>query len=245
MYTLVGHRGFPAQYPENTLSSIEAAIQSGVKAVEFDVQGASDGTPYVFHDETLERLTSHAGIIYNHTPDELAKLSAHYPDRFDKKFLGEPICTLEQMMELLCDYPDVEAFIEPKSHSIDHFGISAFMDSILDASECLGERRRMISFHHQALAYARQPKGRVGCDNIVWVLDDFSEASEKIAQALQPDTLCADIAILPEHLPNWGNFDWMIYPMDNADKLERYANMGIQYIETDDVGTLIQAYKPE
>lgn len=239
MYKLVGHRGFPAQYPENTISSIEAALKIGVAAIEFDVQCSADGTPYVFHDETLDRLTGHSGIIYECSDQTIQQLSAHYPERFAEKYLGEPICTLEQMMELLMDYPEAEVFIEPKSHSIDYFGVAPLMDKILDTSECLGKRRRIISFHHQALAYARQPVGRAACDNLVWVIRDFSDATASLAKALKPNTLCVDVKLLPEKLPDWGHFQWMIYPMDQPDKLQTYINMGIDYIETDEIGNLI------
>lgn len=237
MYKLVGHRGFPAQYPENTLSSIEAAIQAGVKAVEFDVQCSADGTAYVFHDEDLLRLTGQAGIIYQHSDAQLKQLSAHYPERFDDKFMGEPICTLRQMTAFLCKYPEVEVFIEPKSHSIEYFGVAPLMETILKESECLGDRRRLISFHHQALAYARA----AGCDNIVWVIRDFSDDTAQLARQLQPNTLCVNINLLPPALPEWLDCNWMIYPMDDAASLQHYVTMGIDYIETDDIQHILNS----
>ncbi len=239
MYKLVGHRGFPAQYPENTLVSIHAALQTGVRAIEFDVQCSADGTAYVFHDENLLRITGHSELIYKTSDAKLKQLSAHYPDRFADKFFGEPICTLQAMMTLLLEYPNVEVFIEPKSHSIEHFGVAALMNTILRESECLGERRRIISFHQGALAYARQPHKEKPCENIVWVISDFSPDTAKIAQALQPNTLCADIKLLPPRLPSWTTAQWMIYPMDDASKLQHYGDMGIEYIETDDIGTML------
>jgi glycerophosphoryl diester phosphodiesterase len=241
MYKLVGHRGFPEKYPENTLTSIQSALQTGVKAIEFDVQCSADGTAYVFHDENLERLTGQAGLIYQHSDVELNKLSAHYPQRFAEQFLGEPICTLQSMIALLCEHPETEVFIEPKSHSIEYFGVAPLMNTILRESECLGERRRIISFHQGALAYARQPAQGQGCDNIVWVISDFSESTANTARELQPNTLCVDVALLPEALPQWLDCQWMIYPMDHADKLEHYANMGVHYIETDNIGGLISS----
>ena len=40
---LVGHRGYMAEYPENTLVGIEAALQTGACLVEFDVQMSGQG----------------------------------------------------------------------------------------------------------------------------------------------------------------------------------------------------------
>lgn len=43
--------------PENSLAAFQAAADAGY-GVEFDVRPARDGTPMVFHDATLERMTS-------------------------------------------------------------------------------------------------------------------------------------------------------------------------------------------
>lgn len=47
---------------ENTPSAVSAAIEHGY-AFEMDVQPAADMTPMVFHDTTLERLTSGEGAV--------------------------------------------------------------------------------------------------------------------------------------------------------------------------------------
>ncbi len=43
-----GHRGFCAEYPENSLISYSAAMDLGVDAIEFDVWLSKDGTPGSF-----------------------------------------------------------------------------------------------------------------------------------------------------------------------------------------------------
>ncbi|MBQ7313529.1 MAG: hypothetical protein IJW81_08105 [Clostridia bacterium] len=45
-----GHRGYCAQYPDNTLISFEAALDLGVDAVEFDVWLTADKVPVLSHD---------------------------------------------------------------------------------------------------------------------------------------------------------------------------------------------------
>lgn len=52
---VVGHRGFPRRELENTLPSIEAAINSGADVVEVDVQVTADGVPVLSHDDNLGR----------------------------------------------------------------------------------------------------------------------------------------------------------------------------------------------
>jgi len=58
---------------ENTVPAFEAAIAAGF-GIECDLRPASDGTPFVFHDATLERLVDAAGPIASLSPVELSAL---------------------------------------------------------------------------------------------------------------------------------------------------------------------------
>lgn len=61
---ILGHRGAMAHKPENTLSGIRHALSDvRVAGVEFDVRLSADGTPMVFHDRDLERLTGRPGVF--------------------------------------------------------------------------------------------------------------------------------------------------------------------------------------
>ena len=44
---VIGHRGYSARAPENTLLAMERAIAVGADAVEWDVHVAACGTPEV------------------------------------------------------------------------------------------------------------------------------------------------------------------------------------------------------
>ena len=69
------HRGLwsPGGAPENSLAAFHAACAGGY-GVELDVQISSDGEAVVFHDDTLERLTSEPGRTRDHTAAHLASL---------------------------------------------------------------------------------------------------------------------------------------------------------------------------
>lgn len=73
----IAHRGLhdpAAGRFENTLAAAEAAIAAGC-AIECDVQDTADGEALVFHDLTLERLTSGRGPVRDRKAAELAALS--------------------------------------------------------------------------------------------------------------------------------------------------------------------------
>ena len=71
MAKIMGHRGAPADEPENTLRSFRRALAVGVAAVELDVQLTKDGRLAVIHDETLDRTTNGQGPVKDFTLAEL------------------------------------------------------------------------------------------------------------------------------------------------------------------------------
>jgi glycerophosphoryl diester phosphodiesterase len=48
--------------PENSLAAVRAAVAAGY-AIEIDLQPSADGVAMVFHDETLDRLTTETGPV--------------------------------------------------------------------------------------------------------------------------------------------------------------------------------------
>jgi glycerophosphoryl diester phosphodiesterase len=73
----IAHRGLHAPHSdriENSAPAFAAAIAKGY-GIECDLQPASDGTPFVFHDFTLERLVEAQGRIAARTPAELEGLT--------------------------------------------------------------------------------------------------------------------------------------------------------------------------
>ncbi len=71
----IANRGlFNEKYPENSLSAFKNAVKSKLP-VELDVTCLVDGTPVVFHDEKLARLTGKDGFISNSTFEDISKLT--------------------------------------------------------------------------------------------------------------------------------------------------------------------------
>src|SRR5438034_6998268 len=70
----VGHRGASALAPENTLRSIELAIDFGLDLVEVDVYLSRDGELVAIHDEDLKRLARRPESVADLTAAELARV---------------------------------------------------------------------------------------------------------------------------------------------------------------------------
>jgi glycerophosphoryl diester phosphodiesterase len=91
--TPVAHRGLhDAARPENSLAAFAAAAENGY-AMECDLQLSADGVAMVFHDATLDRLTSARGAVGARSAKALREL----------RLLGttEPIPALRDLLDLI------------------------------------------------------------------------------------------------------------------------------------------------
>ena len=96
---IIAHRGFSAAAPENTLSALEAALEAGADAVEFDLHTAACGTPVLFHDAMLSRTTNGVGPLRRRTLEQLKALDAGR--WFSPAFAGERIPSFAEALERL------------------------------------------------------------------------------------------------------------------------------------------------
>lgn len=66
------HRGLWTEggLTENSLDAFLAASEAGL-GIEFDVRPAADGTPVVFHDPVLDRMTGRTGSVADHPAKNL------------------------------------------------------------------------------------------------------------------------------------------------------------------------------
>ncbi len=71
---LVGHRGVPELELENTLQSIEKAIELGAHVVEVDIQRTRDGVFVLSHDDNLLGVFGVGLNIRDASWEEVAKV---------------------------------------------------------------------------------------------------------------------------------------------------------------------------
>lgn len=112
-YTTVGHRGYSAVYPENTLLSIEEAFRRGVKYTECDVSLTKDDKYVLFHDESsVYRTTNGSGDIFDYTLAEIQLLDAG--SWKGEQYKGTRIPTLIDALKLAEKY-DAHLYLDLKS----------------------------------------------------------------------------------------------------------------------------------
>lgn len=98
---VIGHRGASSLAPENTLAAIRAAAAMGVRWIEIDTRLLGDGTPVVYHDETVDRCTDGTGPLAEYDRASIRRLDAGR--WFGDEFAGERIPLLAEALALVRD----------------------------------------------------------------------------------------------------------------------------------------------
>lgn len=146
---VLGHRGYRARYPENTLLAFSKALECGADGIECDVQKSADGRYVVIHDATVDRTSGATGEVSRMRFDELRRLD------FGR---GERILDLEELLAALP--PDRYLDLELKAETITPADCAA-IEAILAPRI---ERRRLMvsSFEAPLLAHFRRKGYTVG-----------------------------------------------------------------------------------
>ncbi|WP_052345757.1 glycerophosphodiester phosphodiesterase family protein [Paucisalibacillus sp. EB02] len=138
----IAHRGYPVNYPENTLSSFQAAIDLGFSHMELDVHMSKDGIPVVMHDHTIDRMTDGNGEIRKYTLEELKQFTIAP---------NEKIPTLEEALQLAIDRIIVS--IELKNPNL-YPGIEQKVYKVIKKLN-MENQIYVISFDHESLQTLR------------------------------------------------------------------------------------------
>lgn len=131
---IIGHRGAMGHETENTIASIQKALDLDVDMIEIDVFKIESGEIVVFHDEKLERLAHSSGRIEDYNFSDLKQV----------KLVGNhTIPTLQDVLKLIdkrvrlnielkgTDTADtvnqiVKNYIKEYGWTLDNFIISSF-----------------------------------------------------------------------------------------------------------------------
>jgi len=145
------HRGASHEAPENTLAAFLLAADLGADGIEFDVQLSKDGEVVVIHDFSLETTTDGHGRVRDHTLAELRELDAGV--RFDPAFAGQPIPTLQEVIEAVGH--SLLLNIELKSESLKDDGLAAAVVRMVEDNHLL-DRVVVSSFNPLAVRRVKQ-----------------------------------------------------------------------------------------
>ena len=135
----IGHRGAAGHVLENTLGSIEKAIELGVDYVEIDLRLTHDGHVVILHDPTVDRTTNGHGRIKDLTLANVQRI---------KTKDGQHVPTLEEVLKLTDGR--VGLMLELKIR-----GLAKPVTEIVQQSQ-FSSPVIYASFHHKELSRVRE-----------------------------------------------------------------------------------------
>ncbi|MEE1236458.1 MAG: glycerophosphodiester phosphodiesterase family protein, partial [Turicibacter sp.] len=114
---IIAHRASAVYVPENTLSALDYAIESGAQMAEIDIQQTLDKEIILMHDLSLKRTTGYDRKVSESTYHEIQSLEAG--SWFSDVFNGEIIPTLEQALQKSKDQITLMIEIKSQPHPVD------------------------------------------------------------------------------------------------------------------------------
>ncbi|HHL71723.1 MAG TPA: glycerophosphodiester phosphodiesterase [Bacteroidetes bacterium] len=96
---ICAHRGASGYAPENSLAALKLAMEMGADMAELDIQQTADDRLVVMHDDAVDRTSNGTGLVWQMSSDSLRALDNG--SWFDKRFSGERIPTIEEVMSLV------------------------------------------------------------------------------------------------------------------------------------------------
>ncbi|MEJ6583380.1 MAG: glycerophosphodiester phosphodiesterase, partial [Crocinitomicaceae bacterium] len=175
-FLVFGHRGAKGYVMENTIASIEYALNLGVNAIEIDVYRCASGELVVFHDETLERVSTRINRIEDLKLDEIRLLLLHG---------GYSIPTLEEVLVFITNRAVLNVELKGKNTALEAFNCIEKMrkQGVIDVKNII-----ISSFHDEELIMYREldEKIKIGVLTRNDIEEDIELAKSLNAYSIHP-----------------------------------------------------------
>ena len=222
---IIGHGGAAALEPENTLLSIERAMETGVDAVEIDVHLSKDKEIIVIHDATVDRTTDGTGPVCSFSIDELKKFDAGK---------GQRIPTLQEVVDFIGK--KIKLVIELKEEDT--------LESVFNIIKRnnIHNDVYVISFWHRLIKTIKEMDSRIKTGVLlVGCPVDTCVATHASADALVMNYSFIDPKFVQTaHRENLKVFIWNI---DERNLIKPYVDMGVDGIGTNDPRVLCEYFR--
>jgi glycerophosphoryl diester phosphodiesterase len=224
---VIAHRGASGHAPENTMAAFQRAVELGAGFIETDLHLTRDARFVAIHDAILERTTNGRGNVHDFTLHELHRLDAgHW---YDRKFMGERIPTLENILEFSRKH-DVVFYLEVKYEAAwgMHHALVGALQKAQDAASII-----VLSFDPGTLESIRKLDGSLMTGLLVEqaLLDPVQMAVEVGARQLCPRySMVTRELVESSHRADLHVATWTV---NEADDMRAMISAGVDGIMTD------------
>jgi glycerophosphoryl diester phosphodiesterase len=227
---VTAHRGHARAAPENTLSAMRKAIESGADYAEMDVQLTADGKVVLLHDSDLKRVAGNPRRLEELSFDEVRRLDVG--SWFDPAFAGERVPTLTEVIDMCRG--KIRLNIELKFFGPDRRLVKEVVDIVRQQhfeSDCL-----ITSLNYDALVEVKQRDARLRTGVIVaHALGDINR--------LQVDALSVRADFLTDemmHSAHRGGKEVHVWTVNEARQMFVLMKRGVDNIITSDPDLAVQ-----
>lgn len=220
-FAIVGHRGWPTRFPDNTLSGFLAAAEVA-DAIELDVRRSADGKLVLSHDADL------VGLPVSTTPwSQLSELDlgeGHHPALLDEAIAALPTTPLQLEVKNL----PIDPGFEP-DHRI-----------ALEVAERARPGDVLTGFNPESLAAVRRVFPDVASGLCVTAAVSLDECVKYCLDA-EHDTLIPAHTLVGAEV----NADLRVYPwtVNDPRRAAELAEFGVAGIITDDPGLMAETFR--
>jgi len=230
---ITAHRGASLQAPENTISSIELAIENKSDYAEIDVQETKDGVLVVTHDRNISRFTGIDIDVSLINYADLQKLD--FGSWFDKKYAEEKIPTLEEVIDV--SYDKIKLNIELKGDGAS----KSFVENVVKLIQTKNYKDQCIvtSLDLDKLKKVRSLDKNIKIGYIIFLLaGDYNR--------IDVDAFCVETSILTQDFiikaHESGKEVWVWTP-NTIEDIEKKLILGVDNIITDEAKLVDKVYQ--
>ncbi len=227
----IAHRGGPQfaqlSLPENSLAAIARALELGVYAIEIDIFQV-EGELLVTHDRRLGRVVSGEGIITEQSLNYL------HQQRLEN---GEPIPTLQQVLELVGDKALLNIEIKG-ANSVP--ALKRVLDEYLNAYQGNDEQYVISSFDHQQLFQCMQQLPQIKRGVLIEGIPlDYAACCEPLNAYSFNTHLSFLTPELIQDAQKHGLKNW-VYTVNHEDDWKTMMSLGVDAVFTDKPDRLVK-----
>lgn len=219
---------------ENTAAAFEAAIAKGY-GIECDVRPAKGGTPIVFHDDTMERLTVASGAMAAHDAAALKAFKFHIGDH--------RIIELAELLDLVAGRQPILVEIKSEWDAPD----PDFLEAIATLARGYTGPLALMSFDPAVIAPMRDMAPEVPRGIVSGVIDEDEKWRERLgaerayrlthlleSRAAAPDFYAYQVGALPTPVTQFVRevmgiplFTWTVRTAEDRATASRWADAPI------------------
>lgn len=167
---VIAHRGEHIRHAENSITSIQSAVELGADFVELDVRTTRDGKLVLMHDKTVDRTTDGHGSVHSLTLDQIRGL--HF------RTYGDAVPTFDEALETA--HGRISVYLDWKDASPKAIFQVLSAHDMLNSVVVYGDRQELQQLERLAPGIRVMPEA------------DSKESLEKAERTLKPTVVAFD-----------------------------------------------------